>query len=54
MLLHMRQVLSADQRLTLNAMHNRWAQEQRQRDRDRQRSAPGGNTSSDAGRKRAN
>jgi Spy/CpxP family protein refolding chaperone len=38
MLLHMRQVLSADQRVKLNAMHDRWEQQQgRQKDNDKQR-----------------
>lgn len=36
MLLHMRQVLTADQRVKLNAMHDRWEQQQR-RDKDREK-----------------
>lgn len=57
MLLHMRQVLTADQRLKLNAMHDRWEQQQRQRDKDKPRGAPDGAAGAprpDAGRQRPN
>jgi Spy/CpxP family protein refolding chaperone len=52
MLLHMRQVLSADQRVKLNAMHDRW--ELQQRDKDKQGLAPDGKPRPDAERKRPN
>jgi Spy/CpxP family protein refolding chaperone len=35
MLLHMRQVLTPDQRTTLNEIHARWEEEQQARDRER-------------------
>lgn len=55
MLLHMRQVLTADQRLKLNTMHDRWERQLRQeRDKSKPRSAPEGNAGPDAGRKRPN
>jgi Spy/CpxP family protein refolding chaperone len=41
MLLHMRQLLTPDQRVKLNAMHDRWDKEQR--DRDGHRQSPDGN-----------
>ena len=52
MLLHMRQVLTADQRVKLSAMHDRW--ERQQRDKDKQRAAPDGSARPDAGRTRPN
>jgi hypothetical protein len=52
MLLHMRQVLSADQRVKLTAMHDRW--ERQQSDKNKQRAAPDGSARPDAGRTRPN
>ena len=52
MLVQMRQVLTPDQRLKLNAMHDRW--ERQQRDKDKQRVAPDGSARPDAGRNRPN
>jgi Spy/CpxP family protein refolding chaperone len=52
MLLHMRQVLTADQRLRLNAMHDRL--ERQQRDRGRSRVPSGGGDRPDDASKRPN
>jgi Spy/CpxP family protein refolding chaperone len=54
MLLHMRQVLTADQRVKLTEMHDRWERQQRDNDKDKQRAAPDGSARPDAGRKRPN
>jgi Spy/CpxP family protein refolding chaperone len=53
MLLHMRQVLTADQRVKLTAMHDRWERQQRDKDKQ-QRAAPDGSARPDAGRTRPN
>jgi Spy/CpxP family protein refolding chaperone len=54
MLLHMRQVLTADQRLKLNTMHDRWEQQQRPRDKDKPPAAPETGARPDGGRQRPN
>jgi len=54
MLLHMRQVLTADQRLKLNTMHDRWEQQQRPRDKDKPPAAPDTGARPDTGRARPN
>jgi Spy/CpxP family protein refolding chaperone len=59
MLFHMRQVLTPDQRVKLNALRDsrdrdRRAQEQRQRERDKQGVSPDGTQRPDGGRNRPN
>jgi periplasmic protein CpxP/Spy len=52
MLLHIRQVLTAEQRLKLNAVYARWEQERR--GRDKERSGPDGNRRPDDPGRRPN
>ena len=52
MLLHIRQVLTAEQRVKLNAVYARWEQERRGKDKDR--SSPEGNRRPDESGKRPN
>jgi len=54
MLLHMRQVLTTEQRLKLNAIRDRRERERQQREADRQRVTPDGNKRPDAPRSRPN
>lgn len=52
MLFHMRQMLTAEQRTKLNALHARW--EQQQRGKDKSRGSADGATRPDGARKRPN
>jgi Spy/CpxP family protein refolding chaperone len=52
MLLHIRQVLNAEQRVKLNAIYARWEQERR--GREKERSAPDGNRRPDESGRRPN
>lgn len=55
MLLHMRQLLTAEQRTKLNALHVRWKQQQgRQRDKDKTLVSPDGATRPDGTRNHPN
>jgi hypothetical protein len=53
MLLHIRQVLTPDQRTKLNAIYARWEQERRTRERQ-QRDAPDGGRRQDEPARRPN
>jgi Spy/CpxP family protein refolding chaperone len=54
MLLHMRQILTPEQRTRLNALRDRREEERRQRERDRQRLSEESDKRSDGQRKRSN
>ena len=54
MLLRMRQALTPDQRLKLNALHTRWEGEQRDRGKQRQSQSPDVNNRPDGPRNRPN
>ena len=54
MLFRMRQALTPDQRLKLNALHERWVREQRNRNRQRQSLPPDESRRSDGPRNRPN
>ena len=54
MLLRMRQALTPEQRLKLNALHERWEREQRDRNKQRQSQSPDGTRRPDGPRNRPN